>query len=93
MYRDDTKHSGITFQCKQCKKGFTEKSCLRAHIQFVHETFQLICNECKFKKNIQGYINKHILWILEGKWPQCELCHDMPTLKAAMASTVIYTQH
>ena len=63
MYRDDTKNSGITFQCKYCKEGFTEKSCLRAHIKFVHQTFQLIFIECKLKKNIQGNINKHILWI------------------------------
>ena len=74
----------LHFSVNSAKKSFTEKSCLMAHIQFVHETFKLICNECKFKKNIQGYIYKHIIQILKGKLPHCELCHDMPTLKAAM---------
>ena len=37
MYWGDTKHPGITFQCKQCKKGYTEKSFLSAHIQVLHE--------------------------------------------------------
>ena len=34
------------------------------------------------------YMNKHILWIFEVKWPQCELCHDMPTSKAAMSKYI-----
>ena len=58
---------------------------LRGHIQFVHETFQFFCNKCTFKGNTQGYLDKHILWILEGKGPQCELCPDIPTLKAPIA--------
>ena len=32
--------------------------------------------QMQFKKNIKGYINKHILCILEVKWPQSELCQD-----------------
>ena len=53
-------------------------------------TFSLIFNKCKFKKNIQGYINKHIIWIFEGKLHQCEFCHDMPTLKAALAKDIFH---
>ena len=32
-------HLEITFQCYQCYKAFTEKSCFRAHIQFVHFSY------------------------------------------------------
>ena len=38
--------------------------------------------------NTQGYLDKHILWILEGKGLQCELCLDMPSLKAAIAKHI-----
>ena len=50
----------------------------------------MIFNKCK-KKNVQGYINKHIhLCILEDKWPQCELCHGTSTLKAAFAKNIVF---
>ena len=81
IYWDDTKHPRTTFQCKQCKKSFTR-------IQVLHETFQLICNKYKFQKTIKGYINQHILWLLEGYWPQYELCHDIPSSKEAMAKHI-----
>ena len=85
MYRDDTIYSGNTF-CVNSAKMVLQRRVL--HNQFVHETLQLICNKCKFKKNIQGYINKHIICIFEGKLPQCEFCHDMPTPKAALAKHI-----
>ena len=51
-------------------------------------TFQFLCNKCPFKGSTQGYLDKHIFWIFEGKVPQCELCHYMPTSKAAMAKQI-----
>ena len=56
-------------------------------MQFVHETYQFLCNKCKFKGNIQGYLENHIMWKLDGKRPNvsCELCHDMLTKKAGRA--------
>ena len=62
-------HSRITFHCNQCEKAFTQKVCLGAHMQFVHETYQFLCNKCTFKGNIQGYLENHIIWRLDGKRP------------------------
>ena len=41
------------------------------------------------------YISKHILCILEGKWPQCELSHDMSTLHGMenQSNTKIHHKH
>ena len=52
----------LHFSENSAKKGFTEKSCLREHIQFVNVDLQE-------KKNIKVFMNDHILWILEGNWP------------------------
>ena len=85
---NNIKFSGITFQCNQCDIAFTKKSPSRAHIQFVHKTFQFLCSKCTFKGNTEVYLDKHIMWILEGKGPQCELCHDMPTSKPGMTKHI-----
>ena len=66
MYWYGTKHPEPTFSVNSAKKSFTEKSFLRARIQVIHKTFQFICNICKFQKKTKGYINKHILWLVEG---------------------------
>ena len=48
-------HSRIKFQCNQYEKAFTQKGCLSAHIQFVHETYQFLCKKCTFKGNTRRY--------------------------------------
>ena len=69
-------HSGITFECNQCKRVFTEKGCLRTHTRFVHYMIQFLtwCDKCPFKGKTRGDLQRHILWIHEGKGPQCGLC-------------------
>ena len=43
-------HSGITFECNQCKRAFSEKGRLRTHFCFVHYMIQFLtcCNKCPF---------------------------------------------
>ena len=75
-------HQEITFQCDQCEKAFTEENPLQSYVQFVNKTYQLLCHKCTLKGNTQGNFDKHILWILDIKEPQCiicQMCHDMPT--------------
>ena len=69
-------HSGITFQCNQCKRAFTEKGCLRTHTRFEHYKIQFFtwCTKCPNKGKTQDDLQRHILWIHEGKGPQCGLC-------------------
>ena len=42
------------------------------------------CNKCPFKGKTQGDLQRHILWIHEGKGPQCGLCDYRPTQKLVM---------
>ena len=69
-------HSGINFQCNQCKRAFTEKGCLRSHTHFEHYNIHFFtwCDKCPIKGKTQDDLQKHILWIHEGKGPQCGLC-------------------
>ena len=48
-------HSGITFECNQWKRAFTEKGRLRTHSRFVHYMIQLLtsCDKCPFKGKLK----------------------------------------
>ena len=46
------------------------------------------CDKCPFKGKTQGDLQRHILWIHEGKGPQCELCDYRPTQKSAMTKHI-----
>ena len=56
--------------------------------------FALGCGKCPFKGKTQGDLQKHILWLHEGKGPQCGLCDYKPTQKSAMTKHIelIYGQ-
>ena len=46
------------------------------------------CDKCPFKGKTQGDLQRHILWIHEGKGLQCELCDYRPTQKSAMTKHI-----
>ena len=48
------------------------------------------CDKCPFKGKTQGDLQRHILWIHEGNWPQaqCELCDYRPTQKSAITKHI-----
>ena len=52
------------------------------------------CDKCPFQGKTQGDLQRHILWINEGKGPQCGLCDYRPTQKSAMTKHIelIYGQ-
>ena len=83
-------HSGITFECNQCERAFTEKGCLRTHTHFMHYMIPFLtwCDKCPFKGKTRGDLQRHILWIHEGKGPQCGLCDYRPTQKSAMTKHI-----
>ena len=65
------------------------------HIQFVHETFQLICKECKFKKSIYGYTKKIYIFFgyLKTSGPNVNCVKTCLLQKHPWQSTFIYTWH
>ena len=81
---------GINFECYQYKRAFTEKGNLKTHISFVHYVIQFSpwCNKCPFKLKTRGDLQKHIIWIHEGKEPPCGLCDYWPTHNSSMAKHI-----
>ena len=57
---------------------YTEELFKNAHLVC---TWNLLVSlqQMHIKGNIQGILENHIIWRFDGKEPQCELCHDMPT--------------
>ena len=60
------------------------------HTRLVHYMIQFLpwCDKCLFKGKTQGDLQRHILWIHEGKGPQFDFCDYRPTKKLAMTKHI-----
>ncbi|KAI5695238.1 hypothetical protein M8J75_013112 [Diaphorina citri] len=71
-------HSGLSFECSQCRRVFTRKCDLRMHIKRIHMKSELeerfVCGFCSKVFNFYWYMKRHER-IHTGERPyKCKLC-------------------
>ena len=54
------KEKSKTISCDQCSKKFSDRRCLKRHIQSVHENIKYTCNQCELQVSSKGSLTRHV---------------------------------
>jgi KRAB domain-containing zinc finger protein len=78
--------------CNICGQKYRDRSKLKKHILWKHETLEFSCDQCKFRAPSEKYVVEHKAYKHEGKGPRCDQC-DFVAMSKKRLNTHLLNVH
>ena len=78
---DISRNNKGKYQCQQCDYEARRSSCLKKHVESIHEGVYYPCGQCDYKATQVGHLKTHVKSVHEHVRYPCDQCDYKATVK------------